>query len=39
MVLVSIPLGGWFDGVVNNETNYQFTLIIVMYFINSTGVC
>ena len=30
---------GCVDDVVNIQTNYQFTSVIVMHFINGTGVC
>ena len=38
-MLVSIPSGGCVDDVAINQTNYQFTSVIVMHFMNSTGVC
>ena len=39
MILVHFPSGGCVDDVVNNQTNHQFTLIIVVHFMNSERVC
>ena len=39
MILVYFPSGGWVNDVVNNWTNYKFTLVIVIHFINGAGVC
>ena len=39
MVLVYFPSGGCADDIVNNETNHQFTSLIVKHFMNSTRVC
>ena len=39
MILVYFPLGGCVDDVVNNQTNHQFTSIIVVRFMNSARVC
>ena len=39
MILVYFPSGGCVDDVVNNQTNHQFTSIIVVYFMNSARVC
>ena len=38
MILVYFPSGGCVDDVVNNQTNHQFTSIIVLYFMNSARV-
>ena len=37
-MLVSFPSGGCVNDVVNNQTNYQFTSVIVILFTNSAGV-
>ena len=37
--MVSLPSGECVDDVVNNQTNYQFTLVIAIHFINGAGVC
>ena len=39
MMLVYFPSGGCVDDVDNNETNLQFTSIIVEHFMNSARVC
>ena len=39
MILVYFRLGGCVDDVVSNETNYQFTSVIVIHFENDEGVC
>ena len=39
MILVYFPSGGCVDDVVNNQTNPQFTLVIVQHFMNSARVC
>ena len=39
MILVHFPSGGCVDDVANNQTNHQFTLIIVVHFMNSERVC
>ena len=39
MILVYYPSGGCVDDVVNNQTNNQFTSIIVLHFMNSARVC
>ena len=39
MILVYFPSGGCVDDVVNNRINHQFTLVIVLHFINSARVC
>ena len=38
MILVYFPSGRCVD-VVNNQTNHQFTSVIVVHFMNSTRVC
>ena len=38
MILVYYPSGGCVDDVVNNQTNHQFTSIIVEHFMNSARV-
>ena len=38
MILVYFPSGGCVDDVVNNQTNHQFTSIIVVHFMNSASV-
>ena len=35
MILVYFPSGGCVNDVVNNQTNHQFTSIIVVHFRNS----
>ena len=37
-MLVSFTSGGCVDDVVNNRTNYQFASVIVINFMNGTGV-
>ena len=39
MILVCFPSGGCVDDFVNNQTNHQFTSIIVVHFMNSARVC
>ena len=39
MILVYFPSGGRVDYVVNNQTNDQFTSIILEHFMNSTRMC
>ena len=39
MILVYYPSGGCVDDVVNNQTNHQFTSIILQHFMNSARVC
>ena len=39
MVLVYFPSGVCVDDIVKNETNYQFTSVIVTHFENDEGVC
>ena len=39
MILVYFPSGGCVNDVVNNQTNNQFTSIIVEHFMNSARVC
>ena len=39
MILISFPLGGYVDDVVNIQTNYQFTPVIVIHFMNGAGAC
>ena len=36
---VSFPSGGCVDNVANNQTNHQFTSIVVVHFMNSARVC
>ena len=38
MILLYFPSGGCVDDVVNNQTNHQFTSVIVLHFMNSTKV-
>ena len=38
IILVYFPSGGCVDDVVNNQTNHQFTSIIVKHFMNSARV-
>ena len=37
--MASFPSGGCVDDVINNQTNYQFISVIVIHFMNDTGVC
>ena len=37
-MLMSFPSGTCVNDVVNIQTNYQFTSVIVMHFMNGTGV-
>ena len=39
MILFYFPSGGCVDDVVNNQTNHQFTSIIIVHFMNSARVC
>ena len=39
MILLSFFLGGCVDDVINNRTNYQFESVLVIHFMNGTGVC
>ena len=39
MILVCFPSEGCVDDFVNNQTNHQFTSIIVVHFMNSARVC
>ena len=39
MILVYFPSGGCVNDVVNNQTNLQFTSIVVEHFMNSARVC
>ena len=39
ITLVSFLSGGCADDVVNNRTYYQLTLVIVIHFMNGTGIC
>ena len=39
MILVYFPSGGCVDDVINNRTNYQFTSVIAIHFMNGVGVC
>ena len=39
MILVYFPSGGYVDDFVNNQTNRQFTSIIIVHFMNSATVC
>ena len=39
MIVVYFPSGGCVDDVVNNQTNYQFTSVAVVHFMNSARVC
>ena len=36
--MISFPSGGCVDDVVNIQTNYQFTPVIVIHFMNDAGV-
>ena len=36
--MVYFPSGGCVDDVVNNRTNYRFTSVIVIHFMNGAGV-
>ena len=38
-MLISFPSGRCVDDVVNIQTNYQFTSVIVIHFMNGAGVC
>ena len=39
MILVYFPSGGCINDVVTNGTNHQFTLVIVVHFMNNARVC
>ena len=39
ITLVSFPSGGCVDNVVINQTNHQFTSVVVVHFMNSARVC
>ena len=39
MILVYFPLGGCVNNVVNNRTNHQLTLVIIVHFMNGARVC
>ena len=39
MILIYFPSDGCVDDAVNNQTNYQFTSVIVIHFTNGAGVC
>ena len=39
MILAYFPSGGCVNDVVNNQTNHQFTSVIVLNFMNSARVC
>ena len=46
MILVSFPLGGCVDAVVDNQTNYhkyvsslQYNTLTVIHFMNGEGAC
>ena len=39
MILVYFPSGGCVGGIANNQTNPQFTSIIIVHFMNSAKVC
>ena len=39
MIPVSFPSGGGFDDVINTQTNYQFSSVIAIHFMNGAGVC
>ena len=39
MILVYFPSGECVDDVVNNQTNHQFTSVIVVHFMNSAREC
>ena len=39
MILVYFPSGGCVNDVVNNQTNLQFTSIVVEHFMHSARVC
>ena len=38
MILVSFPSGGCVDDVINTQTSYQFTSVIVIHFMIGAGV-
>ena len=38
MILIYFPSGGCVNDVVNNQTNYHFTSVIVVHFMNSAKV-
>ena len=39
IILVSYPLVGFVDDVVNNQANYHFSSVIVIHFMNGAGAC
>ena len=39
MILVYFPSGGCVDDAVNNQSNHQFTSVIVQHFMNSIRAC
>ena len=39
MILVYFPSAGLADDIANNQTNYQFTSVTVVHFMNSARVC
>ena len=39
MILVYFRSGGCVDDVFNDQTNHQFTYVVVMHFMNGTGLC
>ena len=39
MILVYFRSGGRVDNVFNDKTNYQFTYVVFMHFMNGTGLC
>ena len=39
MILVYFPSGECVNDVANNQTNHQFTSVIVVHFMNSARVC
>ena len=39
MMLVYFLSGGCVDDIVNNQTNHQFTSVILEHFMNSARVC
>ena len=38
-MLISLPSGGCVDDVINTLTNYQFTLVRFIHFMNGAGAC
>ena len=37
--MISFPSGGCADDVTSIQTNYQFTSVIAIHFMNDAGVC